>query len=330
MELNTPITLQEASDFLKIPFRGNPEARIFGFNVVHKVKKEELTFVDFSKYYTKALQSEATFIIIDKEVDCPEGKNLLISDDPFRDFNKLTQRFRPFEPSCQNISPTAEIGEGTIIQPGAFVGNYVKIGKNCIIHANVSVCDYSEIGDNVVINPNTVIGGDAFFFKKRQNGHIEWDKLKTVGRVIIESDVEIGSSCTVDRGATGDTIVGQGTKIDNMVHIGHGTVIGKNCLIAAQCGIAGKTILEDEVVLWGQVGVNKELVLGKGSVVLAKSGLTKNTEPGKIYFGAPAEEARKYWREAAMVKQLPELFAQLKKLNIFSNKKEEKVAEEIL
>jgi UDP-3-O-[3-hydroxymyristoyl] glucosamine N-acyltransferase len=322
MELNTPITLQEAANFLNIPFKGNPEADIFGLNVVHKVKQGELTFVDFSKYYTKALQSEATFILIDKEVNCPEGKNLLISDDPFRDFNKLTQRFRPFEPSYNTISPSAEIGEGTIIQPGVFVGNYVKIGKNCIIHANVSICDYSEIGDNVVINPNTVIGGDAFFFKKRQNGHIEWDKLKTVGRVLIEDNVEIGSSCTVDRGATGDTIIGKGTKIDNMVHVGHGTVIGKNCLIAAQCGIAGKTTLEDEVVLWGQVGVNKELVLAKGCVILAKSGLTKNTEPGKIYFGAPAEEARKYWREAAMVKQLPELFEQLKKLNIFSNKKE--------
>lgn len=330
MELNTPITLQEAANFLKIPFKGTPEAEIFGLNVVHKVKQGELTFVDFSKYYTRALQSDATFIIIDKEVDCPEGKNLLISDDPFRDFNKLTQRFRSFEPSFCAISPSAEIGEGTIIQPGVFVGNYVKIGKNCVIHANVSICDYSKIGNNVVINPNTVIGGDAFFFKKRQNGHIEWDKLKTVGRVLIEDDVEIGSSCTVDRGATGDTIIGKGTKIDNMVHVGHGTVIGKNCLIAAQCAIAGKTILEDEVVLWGQVGVNKELVLAKGSVILAKSGLTKNTEPGKIYFGAPAEEARKYWREAAMVKQLPELFAQLKTLNIFNNKKEEKVTEEIL
>ena len=329
MELNTPITLQEASKFLNIPFIGNPEAQIFGLNVVHKVKQGELTFVDFSKYYTKALQSEATFIIIDKEVDCPEGKNLLVSDDPFRDFNKLTQRFRPFEPSYNTISPSAEIGEGTIIQPGAFVGNYVKIGKNCIIHANVSICDYSEIGDNVVINPNTVIGGDSFFFKKRQNGHIEWDKLKTVGRVLIEDDVEIGSSCTVDRGATGDTVIGKGTKIDNMVHVGHGTVIGKNCLIAAQCGIAGKTVLEDEVVLWGQVGVNKELILAKGSVILAKSGLTKNTEPGKIYFGAPAEEARKYWREAVMVKQLPELFAQLKKQNIISDK-EEKALEETL
>src|SRR5690606_39138407 len=107
--------------------------------------------------------------------------------------------------------------------PGVFVGNHVKIGKNCIIHANVSICDYTEIGDNVIINPNSVIGGDAFFFKKRQNGHMSWDKLFSIGKVVIEDDVEIGSSCTIDRSATDQTIIGKGTKLDNMVHVGHGT-----------------------------------------------------------------------------------------------------------
>jgi UDP-3-O-[3-hydroxymyristoyl] glucosamine N-acyltransferase len=328
MKLNKKLTLQEVAAFLDVPYVGNPEAVIAGINVVHKVKTGELTFVDFSKYYTRALQSDATFILIDKEVECPAGKNLLISADPFRDFNRLTQWFMPFEPACNTISPTAEIGEGTILQPGVFVGNHVKIGKNCIIHANVSICDHTEIGDNVVINPNSVIGGDAFFFKKRQNGHMSWDKLFSIGKVVIEDDVEIGSSCTIDRSATDQTIIGKGTKLDNMVHVGHGTVIGKNCLIAAQCGIAGKTILEDEVILWGQVGVNKELILRKGSVVLAKSGVSKDTEPGKIYFGAPAEEARKYWRDWAMMKRLPDLFDQLYKLNILKSKKEKELMEE--
>jgi UDP-3-O-[3-hydroxymyristoyl] glucosamine N-acyltransferase len=324
MQLTQRFTLRDAAELLGLPFIGNPDAVIQGLNVVHKVKEGELTFVDFSKYYTRALSSEATFIIIDKEVDCPEGKNLLVSDDPFRDFNKLTQHFRPFEAATDNISVTAEIGEGTHIQPTAFVGHHVTIGKNCIIHSNVSICDYSIIGDNVVINPNTVIGGDAFFFKKRQNGHIEWDKLKTVGRVIIEDNVEIGSACTVDRGATGDTIIGKGTKIDNMVHIGHGAIIGKNCLIAAQCGVAGKTVLEDEVILWGQVGVNKELVIGKGAVVLAKSGVSKSLEGGKTYFGAPAEEARQYWRKWAYFNRLTDLFDQLTKLGILKGSKKEK------
>jgi UDP-3-O-[3-hydroxymyristoyl] glucosamine N-acyltransferase len=328
MQLTQKLTLKEAAGLLGLTFIGNPDAVIHGLNVVHKVKEGELTFVDFSKYYTRALSSDATFIIIDKDVECPEGKNLLISSDPFRDFNKLTQHLRPFEPAVAEISVSAEIGEGTHIQPTAFIGNHVSIGKNCIIHANVSVCDYSIIGDNVVINPNTVIGGDAFFFKKRQNGHIEWDKLKTVGRVIIEDNVEIGSGCTVDRGATGDTIIGKGTKIDNMVHIGHGAVIGKNCLIAAQCGVAGKTVLEDEVILWGQVGVNKELTIGRGAVVLAKSGVAKSLEGGKIYFGAPAEEARKYWRKYSYFNKLADLFEQLYKLNILKKKKQEELVEQ--
>jgi UDP-3-O-[3-hydroxymyristoyl] glucosamine N-acyltransferase len=321
MQLTQRLTLREAAELLGIPYIGDPDAVILGLNVVHKVKKGELTFVDYSKYYTRALTSEASFIIIDKIVECPEGKNLLISDDPFRDFNRLTQHFRPFQPATQRISTTAQIGEGTHIQPTAFIGHHVVIGKNCIIHANVTICDYSIIGDNVIINPNTVIGGDAFFFKKRQNGHIEWDKLKTVGRVIIEDDVEIGSGCTIDRGATGDTIIGKGTKIDNLVHIGHGAVIGKNCLIAAQCGIAGKTILEDEVILWGQVGVNKELVIGKGAVVLAKSGVSKSLEGGKVYFGAPAEEARQYWRKWAYFNRISELFQALTHLGILKREK---------
>lgn len=322
MELTQRLTLKEAAEFLGASYIGNPDAVIQGLNVVHKVKKGELTFVDFSKYYTRALSSEASFILIDKVVDCPADKNLLISDDPFRDFNRLTQHFRPFVPCTQNISPTASIGQGTIIQPGVFIGHHVKIGKNCIIHAHVSICDYTVIGDNVVINPNTVIGGDAFYFKKRQNGHTSWDKLKTAGRVVIEDDVEIGSGCTIDRGATGDTIIGKGTKIDNLVHIGHGAVIGKNCLIAAQCGIAGKTILEDEVILWGQVGVNKELVIGKGAIVLAKSGVSKSLEGGKIYFGSPAEEARQYWRKWAFFNQLPALFAQLTQSGLLKKHKE--------
>lgn len=327
MKLETPITLAEAADFLQIEFIGDSEALIQGLNVVHKAEPGDLTFVDFSKYYNRAIAGDAHFILLDKKMECPKGKNLLFSKDPFRDFNKLTQRFRPFEFSHVQISPTAQIGEGTHIQPGVFIGNHVTIGKNCIIHANVTICDYSEIGNNVIINPNSVIGGDGFFFKKRVNKDIMWDKLESVGRAIIEDDVEIGSSCTIDRGGTGDTIIGRGTKLDNMIHVGHGAVIGKNCLIAAQCGIAGKTILEDEVILWGQVGVNKELVLAKGSVVLAKSGVGKNTEPGKVYFGVPADEARKHWRETALVKQLPEVFSQLKKLYIIQETKDESIEE---
>ncbi|MDX2002374.1 MAG: UDP-3-O-(3-hydroxymyristoyl)glucosamine N-acyltransferase [Chitinophagales bacterium] len=314
MRLSEPITLEQAASYLKLPFIGNPETLITGINVVHKVEEGDLTFVDFHKYYDRSLNSKASVVIIDKETDRPGGKGLILSDDPFGDFNKLTLRFRPFVPSQAMISPTAEIGEGTHLQPGVFVGNDVKIGKNCLIHAHVTICDHTTIGDNVIIHPNTVIGGDAFFFKTRNGENFRYDRMHSCGRTIIEDDVEIGSNCTIDRGATGDTVIGKGTKLDNLVHIGHGAVIGKNCLIAAQCGIAGKTILEDEVILWGQVGVSKELVIGKKAIVLAKSGVGKNLEGGKSYFGAPAEEARKKWKELAISGKLPQIWDKLERL----------------
>jgi UDP-3-O-[3-hydroxymyristoyl] glucosamine N-acyltransferase len=128
------------------------------------------------------------------------------------------------------------------------------------------------------------------------------------GRVIIEDGVEIGAGCTIDRGVSGDTIIGAGTKMDNMVHIGHDTEIGKNCLFAAQAGIAGAVKIEDEVVLWGQVGVSKTLTIGKGAVVYAQSGVKDSIEGGKIYFGSPVEEAREKMKELVWIKRIPQLW----------------------
>jgi UDP-3-O-[3-hydroxymyristoyl] glucosamine N-acyltransferase len=168
--------------------------------------------------------------------------------------------------------------------------------------------DHTEIGDNVIIHANTVIGSDAFYFKRRPEGY---DKMVSCGRVIIHDDVEIGASCTVDKGVSGDTIIGKGTKIDNQVHIGHDSVIGKNCLFAAQVGIAGVVTIEDDVILWGQVGVQKDLTIGKGAVVLGQSGIPKSLEGGKTYFGSPVQEAREKMRELAFVKQLPGIIEKL-------------------
>lgn len=314
MILSETFTLHDFAAFLGRDFVGDPNIPITGINVIHKVQPGDLTFVDFHKYYDRSLDSQASVIIIDKaDVKVPEGKGLIVSSNPFSDFTKLLRRFRPFEPSYQNISPSAVIGEGTHLQPGVIVGNHVTIGKNCLIHANVTICDHSIIGDNVIIHPNTVIGGDAFFFKTRNGDNFHYEKMHTAGRVIIEDEVEIGSCCTIDRGATGDTVIGQGTKLDNLVHIAHGAVIGKNVLIAAQVGIAGKTIVEDEVIMWGQVGVNKELTIGKKAVILATSAVSKSLEGGKTYFGAPADEARLKWREMAALRHLPELVRRMGK-----------------
>ncbi|GIV34886.1 MAG: UDP-3-O-(3-hydroxymyristoyl)glucosamine N-acyltransferase [Chitinophagales bacterium] len=316
MQLKEPVLLGDIARLLKARLVGNPELLVTGINEIHKVQPGDITFVDKEKYLPVALRSPASYIILNKEIPSADGKAFLISDDPFAAFNQLTRHFRPFEPCRDSISPTAQIGEGTIIQPHVFIGNHVIIGKNCIIHANVSICDYTVIGNNVVIQPNTTIGGDAFYFKLRNGSEKHYDKLHSCGRVIIEDDVEIGAGCTIDRGVSGDTIIGRGTKIDNQVMIGHGVVIGKNCLIAAQAGIAGKTIVEDEVIIWGQVGISKDLRIGKGAVILAKSGVSKSLEGGKIYFGIPAEEARIRWRELSLLRKLPHLWHKLKELDM--------------
>lgn len=314
MKLKKPLSLGEAAGFLNAKLVGNPDLMVTGINEIHKVQPGDITFVDKEKYYDVALRSKASFIIINKEIASPNGKAFIVSKDPFRDFNKLTQHFLPFEPSSERISKSATIGEHTILQPGVFVGNHVKIGNNCIIHANVSICDHSIIGNNVIIQPNSVIGGDAYYFKFRNGMENYYEKLHTCGKVVIEDDVEIGSGCTIDRGVSGDTIIGKGTKLDNLVMVGHGVVIGKNCLISAQVGIAGKTIIEDEVILWGQVGVSKDLTIGKKAIVLAKSGVSKSLEGGKIYFGTPAVEARDKWKEMAILRQLPDIWEKIKKL----------------
>ncbi len=312
MKFDQSHDIQEIASYLGAKIIGNPNQQIIGINEIHKVDIGDITFVDYHKYYKKALNSAASVIIIDQEMECPKGKTLLLSDDPFRDYNKLAIRFRPFDLSNEvtkiqsyHVQNTAQVANDVIIMPGAYIGNHVKIGSGSIIYPNVVINDHVTIGKNVIIHANTTIGGDAFYYKHRKDWQPpRYEKMHTIGSVIIEDYVEIGSNCTVDRGVSGITRIGEGTKIDNLCMIAHGVVIGKNCLFASQVGVAGKTVIEDDVILWAQVGVSKSLHLGKGSIVLAKSGLGKNTEPGKIYFGVPAIEARDAWRDIANLRSI--------------------------
>jgi UDP-3-O-[3-hydroxymyristoyl] glucosamine N-acyltransferase len=311
MKFEQPVPVQWVADFVNARLVGDAGQQATGINEIHKVTPGDISFVDFEKYYSKAIYSAATIIIIDKQADCPEGKTLLVHPDPFSAYVKLVKHFRPFVPVDKMISDTAVIGEGTHFQPGVFVGNNVRIGKNCLIHANVNIYDDSIIGDNVIIHAGTVIGSDAFYFKRRKERELQYDKMESCGRVVIEDNVEIGANCTVDRGVSGDTIIGSGTKLDNLIHVGHGAVIGKNCLFAAQVGIGGKAIIEDEVTLWGQVGVSKDLRIGKGAVVYAQSGVPQSIEGGKVYFGSPVEEARYKMKELNWIKRIPEIWDKL-------------------
>ncbi len=309
MKFPTPQTLKQIASLIDSDFVGDDDFPVLGMNEIHVVTSGDIVFVDHPKYYDKALNSAATVVLINKKVDCPEGKALLISDDPFRDFNKLTAHFKPFVSSTISIDSSANIGEGTQIQPNVFIGPNVTIGKNCLIHANVTIVSDVIIGDNVVIGSGTVLGGDAFYYKNRPEGY---DQLLSGGRVVIENDVHIGTGCTIDRGVTGDTTIGAGSKLDNQIQVGHDTVIGKKCLIASQTGIAGCCVIEDEVTIWGQVGTNSGITIGKKAVILGQTGVTKSVEGGKTYFGTPIQESRGKLKEMAALRQLPDLLQKLK------------------
>lgn len=203
------------------------------------------------------------------------------------------------------------IGKGTVIQPGVFVGNHVTIGEDCLIHPNVIIYDHTIIGDRVTVHSGTVLGADAFYYKNRPEAY---DQLKSSGRVVVQNDVHLGALCTIDKGVSGDTIIGAGTKIDNQVHVGHDTSIGSKCLIAAQTGIAGCVVIQDQVTIWGQVGITSAITIGKGAVIYAQSGVSKSLEGNKTYYGTPAEEFRKKYKEMAAIRQIPELIDQLKKM----------------
>lgn len=293
--------LKNIADLLAVSYVGDADFPVLGMNEIHVIQEGEIVFVDHPKYYDKALNSKASVILINKEVECPSGKALLISDDPFRDFNKLTNHFRPFVAATAAISETAIIGKRTVIQPNVFIGHNVVIGDDCIIHANVSIYDNAVIGNNVQLHAGTILGAPAFYYKNRPEG---FDQLKSGGRVVIEDNVDIGALCTIDRGVTGDTTIGAGTKIDNQVHVGHDTIIGKKCLIASQTGIAGCVVIEDEVTLWGQVGTNSGITIGSKAVVLGQTGVTKSIKGGKTYFGTPIEESREKLKELAFVRRL--------------------------
>jgi len=308
MRFEKPVPLSQIADLIHAELAGNITASATGINEIHKVEKGDLVFVDHPKYYDKCIHSAASFIIINKKVDFPGEKALLIVDEPFEAYLKIVDHFKPFKPSGKMISETARTGKNTIVMPSAFIGNNVVIGNNCIIYPNVTILDDVLIGNNVTIQAGTVIGSDAFYYNKKTNRDVHYRKMTSCGRVIIESDVEIGASCTIDRGVTSDTIIGAGTKIDNLVHIGHDTIVGKNCLFAAQVGIAGAVTIEDNVILWGQVGVSKTLTIGKGAIVYAQSGVKDSIEGNKVYFGSPVEDAREKMKELVWIRRIPELW----------------------
>lgn len=313
MQFPSPVSIEWLSEFLNAKVVGNRNGFATGINEIHRVEKGDLVFVDHPKYYDKCINSDADFIIINKETAVPEGKALLITDEPFEAYCKIVNHFRPYEAATGMLSSSAIIGENTVIYPSAFIGHHVRIGNNCIIHPHVTILDHCIIGNDVVIQAGSVIGSDAFYYNGKRNRALWYKRMPSCGRVIIEDEVEIGAACTIDRGVSHDTILGAGTKLDNQVHIGHDSIIGKNGLIAAQVAIAGVVDIKDGVTLWGQVGVNKTLTIGENAVVLAQSGVPSDLAGNKIYWGTPTGEAGVKRRELVWIKRIPELWKKVMK-----------------
>lgn len=303
MKLSQPIPVREIAAKIRAELIGQEDLLITGINEIHKVEAGDLTFVDVKKYFKRSLDSAASVIILNERTKCPKGKALLLCEDPFEAYNGLTQEYRPFIPTTQVIAPTATIHPTAILEPNVVVADHVEIGANTYIQANTYIGPYTVIGAHVRIHAGVLVGTDAFYFKRTPEKLKKWHSC---GRVVIHDWVEIGAGSTINKGVSGDTVIGEGSKLDSQVHLGHGVVIGKHCLLAGQVGIGGKTIVGDRVILYGQVGVAQSLTIGDDVVVYAKSGVSKNLEAGKVYFGSPAGESKEKFREIAALRHLPE------------------------
>lgn len=310
MRFEHPIPVEDILAIIGHPVqqKGNFAGLVTGINELHSVTVGDISFVDNEKYYKRMLQSEASVVLIDKaDVECPDGKLLIVTEDPLKDYLAIVRRFVHFNPQQTAIHPTAVIGEGTVIQPLVFIGENVKIGRNCLIHSNVSIYANTVIGDNVIIHSNSTIGGDACYFQKRPDA---WVKLESCGDTYIGNNVEVGCSCCIDKGVSGTTYIGDGCKFDNLVQVGHDTHIGKRVLLGAQSGIAGCTYVDDDCKIWAKACVNKDLYIAKNTVLYAFSAVNKNvTEENQTLFGIPAIDVQQKWKELVYTKNLSTLYA---------------------
>lgn len=304
MDLQQPLTAAEVAAMIGGRIIGHAQRAVTGINEINRVREGDLIFVDHEKYYRKALDSAATTILINKEVEAPAGKALIVCADPCASYNQLVRHFMPRRAWG---SDTPAIGEGTEIHPSVVIGANVRIGSGCIIMPGVVIYENTTIGDRVIIHANTVVGSDGFYYKKRPSGH---EKMPPCGSVVIEDDVEIGANCAIDRGISSETRIGAGTKLDNMVHIAHDVVIGKHCLLAAQVSVAGATTLGDHCTMWGQSACPPKITLGNNTTILGQSAPMSSADGGN-WLGSPAVEARQKFREIALVRRLPEVFAKL-------------------
>jgi len=319
-----------------------PDKDISDIRTLADAGPDDLSFLDNTKYLgaLAASRAGACFVSERFSANVPNGTITLITDEPYRAFARALALFYPeagrpviAAGSTTPIHSDAQIEDGAVIEPGAVIGPHAQIGAHTVIAAGAVIgfavtigrdgyigpnanITHALIGDRVIIHAGVSIGQDGFGFAMGPDGHL---KVPQIGRVIIQNDVEIGANSTVDRGALSDTVIGEGTKIDNLVQIGHNVVIGRHCVLAGQAGISGSTVLEDFVVMGGQSGCVGHIRIGAGAQIAGNAGLTRSVPPGQRWGGAPAQPIEKFSREIAVVKSLSEMLkgktlARLKRL----------------
>jgi len=327
--------LIEIAKFLNGELVGDPDLEISGLAKIQSATAGELTFLANPKYGKYLESTQASAVLINKSQQTP-GLDHIKVDDPYLSFLEILNLFFPSKDPDFNgvhstavVSETADIGLNVQIGPNVFVGESVKIGdnsiiypncvlldnvqigKNCRFHPGVSVREGCKIGNGVIIHDGTVIGSDGFGFAP--DGE-KYKKIPQMGIVVIEDDVEIGANATIDRATIGETIIKNGSKIDNLVQIAHNVEIGENTVVAAQTGISGSTIVGKHVTMAGQVGTVGHIEIGDNAILAAQSGVSKSVPAGEIWFGSPAMTIMKQKKIEANLRHLPEMSKKVNKL----------------
>jgi UDP-3-O-[3-hydroxymyristoyl] glucosamine N-acyltransferase len=335
-----PITLKELADYCSATLQGgDATATIFSAADIINAQAGQVTQLTSSRYskHLKTTHASACFIATDFVVvdEVPEQVALLVCADPEMSFIKAVGLLHPELVYQKTIAPQAvldtsvklgndifigpyavigaktQIGDGCEILAGVYIGNHVTIGNNCRLHPYCVIYDDTVIGDNVIIHSGAIIGADGFGYKFRNYQHI---KVPQVGNVVIENNVEIGANTCIDRGALGNTTIGTGSKIDNLVQIGHNNKIGKHVIMCGGVGVSGSCQIDDYAILAGSAGVADHVTIGQGAVVMARSGVANDVAAGSQVFGSPAKDKRLAYKEQVALGKLPELLKKVKLL----------------
>jgi UDP-3-O-[3-hydroxymyristoyl] glucosamine N-acyltransferase len=329
------VKLSELAARLECRLEGDGDLDIVRVAGIQDAGPGDLTFLANAKYEKLLPSTRASAVILRDGTPAPLT-NVLRARDPYLAFARAVGLFAPSSrpsPGVHSLAAVAAdvelgrdvsigpfvaiadgvtIGDGTVIYPNVTIGTGARIGRDCTIHSNVSIRERVSLGDRVILQNGVVIGGDGYGFVRRGDGTHE--KIPQIAAVVIEDDVEIGANTTVDRPAVGETRICAGTKLDNLVQIGHGVTIGRNVLMAAQVGIAGSTHIDDDVVFGGQVGVGGHLTIGRGAIAIGQSGVTNSLDPREMVAGYPAIDAREWRKASVLFRRLPELKRRIEEL----------------